>query len=78
MGGGSEQGSRGYPRDNEMRIVERDGKRWLQQWQVSPDGPDTDRRWVDVAELKTPAPRVHDVVNRSTTFEWLPNAFRKT
>ncbi len=39
------------PRENEVRVIERDGRRWLQQWRMPPQGHYNDRAWVDVAEL---------------------------
>ncbi len=39
------------PRENEVRVIDRDGKRWLQQWRMPPDGFYYERAWVDVAEL---------------------------
>jgi hypothetical protein len=42
------------PRENEVRVVERDGKRWLQQWRMPPGGYLYERQWVDVAELPWP------------------------
>jgi len=26
----------GQPRENEVRVVEREGRRWLQQWRMPP------------------------------------------
>jgi hypothetical protein len=43
-----------HPRDNEVRVVERDGRRWLQQWRMPPHGYVYERQWVDVAELPWP------------------------
>lgn len=39
------------PRENEVRVIDRDGRRWLQQWKMPPDGHYHERAWVDVAEL---------------------------
>lgn len=36
---------------NEIRVIERDGKRWLQQWRLKPDGQIWEHEWIDVAEL---------------------------
>ncbi len=48
---GSGQGFLEQPRENEIRVIERDGRRWLQQWRMPPHGHYSDRAWVDVAEL---------------------------
>ena len=50
------------PRENEMRVSERDGKRWLQQWRAPLGGQEADRVWVDIAELASPAPKFRDVL----------------
>jgi hypothetical protein len=42
------------PRENEVRVVERDGSRCLQQYRMPPHGMIYDRAWVDVAELPWP------------------------
>ena len=42
------------PRDNEIRVLERDGRRWLQQWRTPPNGQHRQRAWVDAAELPWP------------------------
>jgi hypothetical protein len=49
------------PRENEVRVLERDGRRWLQQWRVPPGGLHYERAWVEVAEL--PCPRVRPAVS---------------
>jgi hypothetical protein len=38
-----------YPRENEVRVLERDGRRWLQQWRIPPGGQH--RTWVEVGEI---------------------------
>jgi hypothetical protein len=40
-----------HPRENEIRVQERDGRRWLQQWRMPPYGEDHQRTWVEVREL---------------------------
>jgi hypothetical protein len=39
------------PTMNEIRVIERDGRRWLQQWRNKPGGYAYEYEWVDVAEL---------------------------
>lgn len=39
------------PVNNEVRVVDRDGRRWLQQWRLKPGGYLNEYEWVDVAEL---------------------------
>ena len=46
------------PRVNEIRVVERDGRRWLQQWRMPPHGHYHERAWIDVAELGQPLSNV--------------------
>ena len=46
------------PRENEVRVLERDGRRWLEQWRMPPDGQRHQRTWVEVAELPWPAPKL--------------------
>jgi len=46
------------PRENEIRVIEHDGRRWLQQWRMPPDGHYHERAWVDVAEIPWPSPNV--------------------
>jgi hypothetical protein len=46
------------PRENEIRIIERDGRRWLQQYRMPPHGMVYDRAWVDVGELPWPPSNV--------------------
>lgn len=46
------------PRENEIRVVERDGRRWLQQYRMPPDAHYHERAWVDVAELGWPTATV--------------------
>lgn len=36
---------------NEIRVVERDGRRWLQQYRNRPDGNLYEYDWIDVGEL---------------------------
>jgi hypothetical protein len=43
------------PRENEIRMLERGGRRWLEQWRMPPGGQHHQRAWVDVAELPTTA-----------------------
>jgi len=43
------------PRENEIRVMEHDGRRWLQQWRMPPDGQRHQRTWVEVAELPWPS-----------------------
>ena len=42
------------PRENEVRVFERDGRRWLQQWRTPPGGQHYQRAWVEVQELPCP------------------------
>ena len=42
------------PRENEVRVLERDGRRWLQQWRMPPGGQNHQRVWVEVQELPCP------------------------
>lgn len=49
------------PRENEVRVIERDGRRWLQQWRVPPHGWLHERAWVDVAELPWPPSNVQPI-----------------
>jgi hypothetical protein len=42
------------PRENEVRVIERDGRRWLQQYKMPPHGMVYERAWCDVAELGWP------------------------
>jgi len=39
-------------------LIEHDGRRWLQQWRMPPQGHDNVRAWVDVAELRWPLSNV--------------------
>jgi hypothetical protein len=39
------------PRENEIRLLERDGRRWLEQWRMPLGGQHHQRAWVEVAEL---------------------------
>jgi hypothetical protein len=41
-----------HPRKNEVRVLERDGRRWLQQWRMPQNGDRHQHAWVDVAELR--------------------------
>ena len=43
------------PRENEVRVLERDGRRWLEQWRMPPGGEHHQRTWVEVAELRWPS-----------------------
>jgi hypothetical protein len=49
------------PRKNEIREVERDGRRRLQQWRMPHHGHYHERAWVDVAELGWPLSNVHPI-----------------
>jgi hypothetical protein len=49
------------PRENEIRVVERHGRRWLQQWRMPPYGHYHERAWVDVAELPWPPSNVRPI-----------------
>ena len=42
------------PHMMELRLIERDGTRWLQQWRNKPGGYAYEFEWVDVAELPWP------------------------
>ncbi len=42
------------PRENEIRVLERDGRRWLQQWRVPPHGELHQRAWVEGQEVPCP------------------------
>ena len=42
------------PEKHELRVVERDGKRWLQQYRMPPDGKLWEHAWVDVVEVPWP------------------------
>ena len=53
------------PRENEVRVIERDGKRWLQQWRMPPEGHFHQRAWVDVAELPWPPSNVRAIRPRT-------------
>jgi hypothetical protein len=55
---GSGPGFLEQPRENEIRVIERDGRRWLQQYKMPPDGYVYQRAWVDVAELPWPPSNV--------------------
>jgi len=49
------------PRENEVRVIERDGKRWLQQRRMPAHGYHYERAWVDVAELPWPPSNVRPI-----------------
>jgi hypothetical protein len=49
------------PRENQVRVVERDGRRWLQQYRMPPRGMVYERAWVDVAELPWPPSNVRPI-----------------
>jgi hypothetical protein len=49
------------PRENEIRVIERDGRRWLQQWRMPKHGHYHERAWVDVAELPWPPSNVRPI-----------------
>lgn len=52
---------------NEIRVVDRDGRRWLQQWRQKPGGYVYEYEWVDVADLPRPAAavtRLHEKPNK--------------
>jgi hypothetical protein len=51
IGGPTSSGFLSQPRENEIRVIERDGRRWLQQWRMPPDGHYHQRAWIDIAEL---------------------------
>jgi hypothetical protein len=40
----------------EIRVIERDGRRWLQQYRNRPSGYAHEYEWLDVCELPRPAP----------------------
>ncbi len=46
------------PNPMELRVVERDGKRWLQQWRHPPSGELWKYEWVEVTELSWPPSNV--------------------
>lgn len=46
------------PSLNEIRVIERDGRRVLQQWRQKPGGAMWELDWIDVAELPGAAPVV--------------------
>jgi hypothetical protein len=52
------------PREHEVRVIERDGRRWLQQYKMPPYGMIYDRAWVDVAELPWPQSNVRSLRDR--------------
>ena len=52
---------RDQPTPNEIRVIERDGKRWLQQWRNKPGGYVHEHEWIDVAELAPPPSRVRQL-----------------
>jgi len=54
----------GQPRENEVRVVEREGRRWLQQWRMPPSGHYHERAWVDVGELPWPTSNVRPIKPR--------------
>lgn len=41
------------PRKHELRVTDRDGRRWLQQWAMPQNAHVYERAWVDAAELPT-------------------------
>ena len=49
------------PQPMELRVVERDGKRWLQQWRHPPRGELWQYEWVDIAELPWPPSNVRRI-----------------
>jgi hypothetical protein len=49
------------PKENEIRVIERDGRRWLQQWRMPPDGQYHQRAWVNVAEIPWPTASVRPI-----------------
>jgi hypothetical protein len=51
------------PLPMELRVVERDGKRWLQQWR-HPNGCVWEWGWVDVAEIAWPPSNVRPLHRR--------------
>jgi|KBSMisStandDraft_5_1062788.scaffolds.fasta_scaffold5583680_1 hypothetical protein len=52
------------PRMHEVRVIEREGKRWLQQYRNKPDGFVYEYAWVDVAELPRPPSNVRPLNSR--------------
>ena len=58
---GSGQGFLEQPRENEIRVIERDGRRWLQQWRMPPHGHYHERAWVDDGELPWPPSNVRPI-----------------
>jgi hypothetical protein len=53
------------PRDHEIRVIERDGARWLQQWRMPTNGHYHERAWIDVAELPRPPSNIHPLKPRA-------------
>jgi hypothetical protein len=47
----SHQAPGNTPTLNEVRVVERDGKRWLQQWRRKPGGYLYEYDWIDIVQL---------------------------
>ena len=39
------------PSSMEVRVIERDGRRWLQQYRRKPDGMAYQYEWVDICEV---------------------------
>ena len=52
---------RDQPTLNQIRVIERDGKRWLQQWGNKPGGYVHEYEWIDIAELAPPPSRVRQL-----------------
>ena len=51
---------------HEVRVIERDGKRWLQQYRNKPDGFVYEYAWVDVAELPWLRSNVRELTPRAS------------
>lgn len=49
---------RDQPTLHQIRVIEREGRRWLQQWGNKPGGYVHEYEWIDVAELAPPPSRV--------------------
>ena len=52
---------RDQPTLNQIRVIERDGKRLLQQWRNKPGGYLHEYEWIDVAELAPLPSRVRQL-----------------
>jgi hypothetical protein len=52
---------RDQPTSNQIRVIERDGTRLLQQWRNKPGGYLHEYEWIDVAELAPLPSRVRQL-----------------